>query len=153
MDTSSTPSKPVFHSNLFGSFGAGLFVPPNTIDFGSVFDNFAEKLVENMPVVATVVGVIILFIPLAVICRKFDKKDALKVNKGCLCLNDNNSRKYFCATAQQRAEISSSRVRVLKLNHFTKLHITLPLVDLVHQLRHKVQNSCTHTDDHVNRIR
>ncbi len=55
-------------------------MPPNTIDFGSVFDNFAEKLVENMPVFATVVGVILLFILLALICRRFDKKDALKVN-------------------------------------------------------------------------
>ena len=92
MDIRSIPSKPVFKSNLFGSFGAGLFVPPNTIDFGSVFDNFAEKLVENMPVVATVIGVIILFIPLAVICRKFDKKDALKVNdaSNIIALNIND---------------------------------------------------------------
>ncbi len=79
MDAKSTPSKPVFKSNLFGSFGAGLFVPPNTIDFGTVFYDFHLKMWENMPVVASVVALIILYIPLALICRKFDKKDAVKV--------------------------------------------------------------------------
>lgn len=59
--------------------GAGLFVGPNTIDFGTVFDNFGAKLLENMAVVATVIGVIIIYIPFAVICRRFDKKDRVKV--------------------------------------------------------------------------
>ncbi len=81
MDASSTPSKPVFRSNLFGSFGAGFFVPPNTIDFGSLFDDIEDKLKDNMPVVATVIGVILLFIPLSLICRRFDKRDVLKVRR------------------------------------------------------------------------
>ncbi len=79
MDHKSTPSKPVFKSNLFGSFGAGIFVPPNTIDFGSVFHDFHLKLWENWLVVATVTALIILYIPLLLICRRFDKVDAVKV--------------------------------------------------------------------------
>lgn len=75
----STPSNIVFKSNLFGSFGAGLFTAPNTIDFGSVFDNFAEKVVENMLVIGTILGVLLLAIPLIIICRRYDKNDMAKV--------------------------------------------------------------------------
>lgn len=66
-------------SNLFGGFGAGLFVPPNTIDFSTVFDDFAAKLVENLPVVATVAALLVLYIPLVILCRRYDVKDKLKV--------------------------------------------------------------------------
>ena len=69
-----------FKSNLFGNFGAGLFVPPNTIDFNTVFDDFGAKLIENLPVVMTVVTVIVLYIPLVIICRKYDKKDKFRVS-------------------------------------------------------------------------
>ncbi len=79
LDGKSTPAKAVFKSNLFGSFGTGLFVPPNTIDFGSVFHDFHSKIWENRSVVATVAVLIILYIPLALICRRFDKRDAVKV--------------------------------------------------------------------------
>ena len=77
VDTS--PGNARFTSNLFGSFGAGLFSPPNTIDFGSVFDDIGGKLVENMPVVATVILVLIAYIPVAIFCRRQDKKDKFKV--------------------------------------------------------------------------
>jgi len=50
------------------------------IDFGTVFDDFAAKLLENAAVVGTVIGVIILYIPLAAICRRIDKKEKIKVN-------------------------------------------------------------------------
>ena len=52
---------------------------PNTIDFNAVFDNLDEKLVENAAVVGTVVGVIILYIPLVLLSRRLDKKDKYKV--------------------------------------------------------------------------
>ena len=52
---------------------------PNTIDFNAVFDNLDEKLVENAAVVGTVVGIIILYIPLIILCRKLDKLDKKKV--------------------------------------------------------------------------
>jgi hypothetical protein len=66
--------------------GAGLFTGPNKIDFSTVFDNFGAKLVENMPVVATVIGVILLYFIGLVVCHKMDKVDAWKV---CYV-------KYFC---------------------------------------------------------
>jgi hypothetical protein len=71
--------KVTFKSNLFGNFGAGLFVPPNTIDFNTVFDDFGGKILENLPVFLTVCGIILLYIPLVIICRRYDKKDKLKV--------------------------------------------------------------------------
>ena len=71
----------IFKSNLFGSLAAGLFVGPNKIDFGTVFKNLDKKIVENIIVVATVIGIIILYIPCAVVCRQMDKADIVKVRK------------------------------------------------------------------------
>lgn len=56
-----------------------MFSGPNKIDFSTVFDNFGAKLIENMPVVATVIGVILLYLLCVVGCRKLDKIDAWKV--------------------------------------------------------------------------
>ena len=77
----SEPTKIRFKSNLFGSFGAGLVTPINTIDFGNVFDNVGQKLIDNIRVVATIAVLLIAFIPFGVICRKLDKRDSFKVNK------------------------------------------------------------------------
>ena len=52
---------------------------PNTIDFNAVFDNLDAKLVENAAVVGTVIGIIILYIPFIILCRKLDKYDKKKV--------------------------------------------------------------------------
>ena len=76
---SEDPKQVRFKSNLFGSLGAGLFVGPNTIDFGTVFLNFDQKIIENAPVFFTILGIIILYIPLAIWCYRKDKADALKV--------------------------------------------------------------------------
>ena len=46
VEKGSTPIKVKFKSNLFGSLGAGVFVGPNTIDFGSVFDDLDKKIAE-----------------------------------------------------------------------------------------------------------
>jgi hypothetical protein len=73
------PARIRMKSNLFGSFGAGLFTGPNMIDFGTVFDNFGAKLLENIHVFATMIIIIAAYIPFAVFCRKLDKKDTLKV--------------------------------------------------------------------------
>lgn len=53
---------------------------PNTIDLSTVFDDLGAKLVENMAVVATVLGVIILYFPLLLLCRRWDKDDYVKVH-------------------------------------------------------------------------
>ena len=68
-----------FESNLFGSIGADVFTGPNMIDFGSVFDDFGAKLLENAAVVGTVIGILILYIPFALLCRRLDGKDKNKV--------------------------------------------------------------------------
>ena len=78
-DDDSTVEKVRFKSNLFGSLGAGLFVGPNTIDFGTVFLDFDKKILENAAVFFTVTGVIVLYIPLLILCVKLDKRDAIKV--------------------------------------------------------------------------
>ena len=60
-------------------------VAPNTIYFNAAFDDLDEKLVENAAVVGTVVGVIILYISLLVLCRKLDKRDKVKVTRRAGC--------------------------------------------------------------------
>ena len=42
----STATQTRFKSNLFGSYGAGITVAPNTIDFSTVFNNLDRKLIE-----------------------------------------------------------------------------------------------------------
>jgi hypothetical protein len=75
-----TPSKPVFRSNLFGSLGVGLNLTPNLIDFGAIFSNFSERLAEAAVVTATVIALWCLFIPLAVVLRRMDKRDTATVS-------------------------------------------------------------------------
>ncbi len=64
------------HLTLFSS---DWVVGPNTIDFSSVFDNFDEKLLENIHVFATIAGLIIIYFILVFILRRYDKKDVEKV--------------------------------------------------------------------------
>ncbi len=80
----STVEEVKFKSNLFGSLGAGLFVGPNTIDFGTVFLDFDKKIIENAPVFFTVLGIILLYFPLVAWCRKLDKKDNIKVKENII---------------------------------------------------------------------
>lgn len=69
-----------FKSNLLGSLGAGLNVKPNLIDFSTVFDNFAQKLLDNIAVVVTVIGIIVAYIPLLVCLRRLDLTDLVRVS-------------------------------------------------------------------------
>ena len=71
--------KITFHSNLLGGFGAGFVTPLNTIDFNSLFDNFGQKVLDSACVWGTILAIIIIYIPFAVLCRRLDKKDSLKV--------------------------------------------------------------------------
>ncbi len=82
VDETTTTTKVKFKSNLFGSLGAGLFVGPNTINFGTVFLDFDKKLLENIHIVITLLGFILIYIPLVIVCRRKDKADLLKV-----CIN------------------------------------------------------------------
>ena len=69
-----------FRSNLLGGFGAGFVTPVNTINFATVFDNFGAKLIDNVAVWTTILAFIIIYIPLAILARYLDKKDAFKVS-------------------------------------------------------------------------
>ncbi|XP_013398432.1 MAM and LDL-receptor class A domain-containing protein 1, partial [Lingula anatina] len=75
ISSDSTPEKVVFKSNFFGSFAAGLFEPPNTIDFEAVFANFGERLLDNAYVFGFLIALIVIYILTIFYCRWKDKKD------------------------------------------------------------------------------
>ena len=60
------------------SFGSDFYVPPNTIDFKTVFKKF-KKLHENAAVFSTVIVIIGLYIIAAIWARRKDKRDLVKV--------------------------------------------------------------------------
>ena len=60
-------------------FSSDWVVPPNTIDFSTVFDNFSGKLLENIHVFLTITLVIVFYFILVIILRRYDKKDVEKV--------------------------------------------------------------------------
>ena len=66
-------------SNSLQTLGAGLFPPPNTINFKAVFSNFAERLLDSPVVLAIMLTLVIIYIPLLIWMRRKDKRDQLKV--------------------------------------------------------------------------
>lgn len=73
------PNKVTFKSHLLGGFGVGFVTPVNLIDFNRVFRDFGKRLLSNPCVWATIIVTIVLYVLFAVIARRLDKKDALKV--------------------------------------------------------------------------
>ena len=73
----SSPLKTLCLCDHLTSFGGDMVVPPNTINFNTVFslDNF----VESLPVFFTVVLCMLLYIIVLVWSRREDKKDLIKV--------------------------------------------------------------------------
>ena len=69
----------VFKSNLFGSLGAGMFVAPNIIDFGTIFQNVDQKILANLAVFIVVILLVVLYVPGMVVCRRQDRLDMIKV--------------------------------------------------------------------------
>jgi len=61
------------------SFGANLIIGPNTINFGSVFDDAAEKLLQNLHVILTICGMLILYFILLPVAHRYDKQDTVTV--------------------------------------------------------------------------
>ncbi|CAF5220758.1 unnamed protein product, partial [Rotaria magnacalcarata] len=59
------------------TFGGDFYVPPNTIDFSTVFLKF-KKLHENAAVFSTVMVILGLYIIAAVWTRRTDKQDLIK---------------------------------------------------------------------------
>jgi len=60
------------------TFGSDFYVPPNTIDFKTVFTKF-KKLHENAAVFSTVIAIFGLYILAAIWARRKDKRDLIKV--------------------------------------------------------------------------
>ena len=63
------------------SFGGDFYVPPNTIDFSTVFTKF-KTLHENAAVFTTVIVILGIFLIAAIWTRRKDQHDLVKV----LCL-------------------------------------------------------------------
>jgi hypothetical protein len=74
----------IFVSRVFpSSFGAGLAVTPNTIDFSSVFQNGAAKLLENIHVFMTMIVFILAYFALLPLALRFDRVDVINVSIYC----------------------------------------------------------------------
>ena len=80
IEDTSTEDDVAFKSNFMGSFATGVFVPPNTIDFDNVIQNFSELIKDNWQVLLLVILLCVLYVPLAVLVRRLDIKDRLHVN-------------------------------------------------------------------------
>jgi hypothetical protein len=60
------------------TFGSDFYVPPNTIDFKTVFTKF-KKLHENAAVFITVIVIFGIYILAAIWARRKDRYDLIKV--------------------------------------------------------------------------
>ena len=60
------------------TFGTDFYVPPNTIDFSTVFSKF--DIAGNPSVFATIVSILGLYVLIAIFLRWKDKKDLIKVS-------------------------------------------------------------------------
>ncbi|XP_066291033.1 polycystin-1-like protein 2 [Branchiostoma lanceolatum] len=69
------------------SFGSDFVVPPNTIDFSTVFSKFAS-LSDNAPVFSTVLSIIGLYFIVVGLARRADRKDIVKWGVSPLIDND-----------------------------------------------------------------
>jgi len=61
------------------TFGSDFYVPPNTIDFKTVFTKF-KTLHENAAVFSTVIVIFGLYVIAAVWARRKDRRDLVKVS-------------------------------------------------------------------------
>jgi hypothetical protein len=61
------------------TFGSDFYVPPNTIDFKTVFKKF-KKLHENAAVFSTVIVILALYVMAAIWARRKDEHDLVKVS-------------------------------------------------------------------------
>ncbi|CAD5126713.1 DgyrCDS14777 [Dimorphilus gyrociliatus] len=108
-----TASKTKFTSNLFGSLGAELELAPNLIDFYTIFNDFTNKLANNAAVFGTICSLFVLFIPLALLVRRLDKRDKLRWTPLPLLDNykkDTNEYEVHVYTGNQRKGGTKSKV-------------------------------------------
>ena len=73
-------SKVTCYCNHLTSFASEFFVPPNSIDFGTVFSNLGGKIADNFVVLLTICIVLGLYIVVGVWARYKDRQDVTKVS-------------------------------------------------------------------------
>ncbi|ESP04057.1 hypothetical protein LOTGIDRAFT_109826, partial [Lottia gigantea] len=64
--------------NHLTSFASGVFVPPNQINFDTVFDDLGAKLLDNNAVLITISCMIFVYLVASVWARRKDKQDVEK---------------------------------------------------------------------------
>lgn len=88
-----------FKSTFFGTFATnGLFLPPTSIDFDSLFANFLDRLLSTPHVLATFIVLFTLLIVLTVVLRRKDKRDLFMVSDIKYFKNKNAARCYWHST-------------------------------------------------------
>ena len=68
-----------FKSSELGTFSADIFIPPNTIDFTDIFGNFGGKLGDSPVVLAVIILFYVIFILVAILAHRADRKDDKRV--------------------------------------------------------------------------
>ncbi|XP_013386761.2 polycystic kidney disease protein 1-like 2 [Lingula anatina] len=91
----SQSSKIIFKSNFFGSFAAGLFIPPNTIDFDKVFGNFGALLAQSPHVLILMCSIVALYFLLLIWARRKDKQDMLMWTHHHVLENERMDHQHF----------------------------------------------------------
>ena len=69
----------VCECNHLTLFASNWIVPPNTIDFSTVFDDVGAKIVDNIHVIVMIIIVLMVYIVMVVVFRRLDKTDESKV--------------------------------------------------------------------------
>ncbi|PAA54099.1 hypothetical protein BOX15_Mlig015709g1 [Macrostomum lignano] len=72
----SSIEKMVFKSNFFGSYSGKMFIAPNTINFATVFNNFAGKLAENFVTLLVLCLIIGIYVVVSVWMWRLDRQEA-----------------------------------------------------------------------------
>ena len=80
------------------TFGTDFYVPPNTIDFSTVFSKF--NLNDNAAVFATVISILGVYVIVAIIMRFLDKRDLVKWGATPLVDNLPNDSYYYLMSVQ-----------------------------------------------------
>lgn len=81
------------------TFGTDFYVPPNTIDFSSVFGKF-KNLSENAAVFATIISILGVYVIVAIIVRYLDKRDLVKWGATPLADNLPTDTYYYLVSVQ-----------------------------------------------------
>ncbi|XP_077985128.1 polycystin-1-like protein 2 [Glandiceps talaboti] len=92
--------------NHLTSFAADLYVAPNTIDFGTVFQKFAN-LGENASVFSTIFVIFGLYVAGVIFCRRADKRDLIKWGVLPLSDNDPDHRYYYQVNVHTGTKVGS----------------------------------------------